>query len=450
LKHDIIQSSIANNLTDFLSWEDCLYELFSPESNIKGEAFFANSVLMLNKFIGADYTFIGVFNKEDRRVEKVAFCNKFENLANYSYNFDNAPCAEVLNNSCVLINDYVQLSYPNHTKFLELGIKAYFGVPLYNSKREVIGVLASLYTTPKDTSKRIESLMYMFSSRIGSELEHVEKERELKRRNLELLVFKEELIRKNKELDQINNELKTISINVEESNKLKTSFLANLSHEIRTPMNSIIGFTELLRSDNLSNEEKTEYLNIVYHNGNQLMRVMDALIDISKLQAQTISVDKDEISIEEMLVTLQQQFQEEVASASKSIEIQVFIDEIPEEEKLVTYKEAIYKSLEHLIENAVKFTNKGTIRIGYTKLEDSFEFFVEDTGIGIEKGKEKSIFELFRQGDLNPTREFGGTGIGLAIVSKYAEMMNGQVWAESGKENGALFRMSIPIVKTQP
>lgn len=450
MKHDIIQSSISNNLTDSLSWEDCLYELFSPESNIKGEAFFTDSALMLNKFIEADYTFIGVFNKEERIIDYVAFCDKYETLTNYSYQIDNTPCAEVLNNSCVLINNNVQLSYPKHAKFIELGIKAYFGMPLYNSNREVIGVLGSLYVTPKETSKRIESLMYMFSSRIGTELEHVEKERELKRRNLELLVFKEELIRKNIELDQINNELKTISVNIEESNKLKSSFLANLSHEIRTPMNSIIGFTELLRSDNLSNGEKTEYLNIVYHNGNQLMRVMDALIDISKLQAKTKSIDKNEVLVDDMLSGLKEQFQAELAITNKPIEIQLFLDEVSEDDNLLTYKEALLKSLEHLLENALKFTSEGTVKFGYIKTESAFEFFVEDTGVGVDKGKEKAIFEMFRQGDLNPTREFEGTGIGLAIVNKYAEMMDGQVWAEPNRESGALFKISVPISKTQP
>jgi signal transduction histidine kinase len=110
------------------------------------------------------------------------------------------------------------------------------------------------------------------------------------------------------------------------------------------------------------------------------------------------------------------------------------------------YKDALSKTLEQLIGNAVKFTHKGKIHIGYTSTLHHFEFFVKDTGIGIPEGEEKIIFELFRQQNNCITREFGGNGIGLSIVKKYVEFMKGEVWVEPNQEQGALFIVKIPNI----
>jgi signal transduction histidine kinase len=110
------------------------------------------------------------------------------------------------------------------------------------------------------------------------------------------------------------------------------------------------------------------------------------------------------------------------------------------------YKDALNKALEQLIGNAVKFTHKGEIHIGYTLTQHYFDFFVKDTGIGIPEGEEKIIFELFRQQNTGIAREFEGNGIGLSIVKKYVEFMKGKVWAEPNQQKGALFKVRIPNI----
>ncbi len=428
------------------SWEDFICDLFNPSSKTETGNFIEQSIIKLNQFVDADYAFVGVLNEDGKQIDSIAVCNKTEILPSYSFNLEDTSCEEVVKNGHILFKKCVQLHLPQEDSTNNLGIKSYYGVPLYNSQKDIIGVLAIYYCTPKVSNKTTENILYMLSSRISSELEYIERENELKRKNLELLIFKEELIRKNQKLDHINQELKSVSAKAEESNKLKSSFLANLSHEIRTPMNAIIGFTELLRSNNITNIEKDDYLNIIYQNGNQLMRVMDGLLDISKFQAKSTIESKEYISLNTLFDQIKAQYTEEIKICHKPIDLIIYQGASSGSDKIFTYKEALLKVLDHLLENAIKFTPSGAISIGYDILDDYFEFFIEDTGIGVPKGEEQSIFDMFRQADLNKTREFGGTGIGLSIVAKYIEMMGGQIWAEPNRTQGALFKFQIPIV----
>ncbi len=422
----------------------CIEDLFSPEKQSVGEEFFNSTILKLNKHLCADYVFIARVNEVENLLESVAFCDRNDILSPISFPMEGSLCQKVIEQKCSTFLQNIKSSDNLNKHFQGKDIKSYLAVPLYGSNMQSIGVLTALFVEPIINEKRQESLMYMFSSRIGSELEHMESERELKRRNLELLVFKEELIRKNKELDKMNNDLKDAKLKAEESNMLKSSFLANLSHEIRTPMNAIIGFTELLRSNNLSSEEKSEYLDIVHQNGNQLMRVMDAIIDISKLQAKAYVEPKQVVAINEVFNAVYDNFSTEISACKKPISLKLFLDANDGSDKLYTHKEALTKVFEHLLDNAIKFTREGEIVIGYLIYDDYYEFFIKDTGIGIPSGDEEVIFDLFRQADTNNTREFEGNGIGLSIVKKYVEIMKGKVWAEPNQTEGAMFKLQIP------
>ncbi len=438
-------NNISTHQLDFGNdWESCIYNLFNPENHAVGEEFFDTTILNLNKYISADYVLITRVNEVANSLESVSFCDKEKLLNPISFEIQGTICERVLKQNCPTFINNVQDQFNVSEYFKGKNIKTYIAVPLYGATREPIGILTALFRNKINNAKYIESLMFMFSSRIGSEIEHLEKERELKRRNLELLVFKEELIKKNKELDQINQELKETTLKAEESNMLKTSFLANLSHEIRTPMNAIIGFTELLKSNNLSAEEKKEYLDIVHQNGNQLLRVMDALIDISKLQAKAYTESKKKISINTLFSELYPAFAHEISVLQKPIGLKLYFDAEEGNDILCTYKDALKKILDHIVGNAIKFTHEGEIELGYQIFDNYFEFFVKDTGVGIPEGQEERIFDLFRQADINQTREFEGNGIGLSIVRKYTEVMGGSVWAESKCFNGSLFKFRIP------
>jgi signal transduction histidine kinase len=429
------------------NWETYMLDIFNPHNQVLGEEFFNTTILKLNKYLKADFVFISRINELTQSFDTLAFCKKDQILKPISFPIEGSLCEKTITRKAPTFVKDAQKHFEINDYFKDHHINTYLAYPLYGSSTSAIGVLTALFSHPKENVKKMESLMFLFSSRIGIEIEHMESKRELKRRNLELLVFKEELIHKNKELDKMNDELKQATLKAKESNKLKTSFLANLSHEVRTPMNAIIGFTELIKSNNLSPDEKTEYLDIVLQNGNQLMRVMDALIDISKLQTKAYIEPLEEISVHKLFEDIYETFAKEIQICKKPISFNILLNSVFQDESLTTYKDALLKVFEHLIENAIKFTHEGEINIGYHVFDDHFEFFVEDTGIGIPDGEEERIFDLFRQANIQNTREFEGNGIGLSIVKKYIEIMHGSIWAEPNREKGAIFRFHLPRTK---
>ncbi len=234
---------------------------------------------------------------------------------------------------------------------------------------------------------------------------------------------------------------------MDESSRLKSAFLANMSHEIRTPMNVIMGFTELLSADNMSNDQRRKYIDIIQQNGTRLLHIMDSLIDISSFQAKNIGKEQQEFSLNQMMQQLQTSFQSEVDFTGKPIKLTANLDAKTGEDIVILDKEATYKILNHLLDNAVKFTASGYVNFGYKLKEKQIHFFVEDTGIGIPEGKEKEIFDLFRQGDLRLSRQFGGTGLGLAIAKRYVNSMNGHISCSNKKDSdsGAVFNFTLPL-----
>ncbi len=434
----------ADEMEYVSSLESCIYDLFNPDSQHVRDDFFEDAILKLNKYLEADYVFIANVNRENEGLNIDSICDQKNILSGVNLTRESFLFQDVIREGKILVKNDITGDQLKNSFFCEKKINSIISVPLKGASNSVIAVLSALFSLPVEHEKYVKTLLFMFSSRLSLELDHLISERELKRRNLELLVFKEELIQKNKELDKINKELRHANLKAEESDKLKSSFLANLSHEIRTPMNAIIGFTEILKSNHLTEEEQAEYLDIVHQNGNQLLRVMDALIDISKLQAKAYVDERETVSINEMMIDLRDYFQKIIEVNQKPIKLKMYIDAEDGSDKIFTQKEAIFKVFDHLLDNSVKFTHKGEILFGYQQDNDFYEFFVKDTGIGIPKGEETKIFDLFRQIDTENNRDFDGNGIGLSIVKRYIEVMKGSVWAEPDQTEGALFKFRVP------
>ncbi len=235
----------------------------------------------------------------------------------------------------------------------------------------------------------------------------------------------------------------------EESDRLKSTFLANMSHEIRTPMNGILGFSELLSKREVSPEKTKKYLTLIYSNSKQLLVLLDDILDISKIEANQLKVYPEETEITPILENVQEFFVEVKSRMEKeAIEIKL---EIPEEDKKTSvYADPIRlgQILNNLTKNAIKFTEKGTVTIGYKKNLNETKFYVKDSGIGIHESKLEFIFNRFNQVDTNNENNQGGTGLGLTISKGLVELMGGEIWCESEINKGSTFYFTLPNTRT--
>lgn len=233
----------------------------------------------------------------------------------------------------------------------------------------------------------------------------------------------------------------------EESDKLKSNFLANLSHEIRTPMNAIIGFSDLLLNENLSEDMKKKYLKIINRSGKSLVSIIEDLIEMSKIDAKLIVPNYKGLDIEKCIKELYNTLK---VTIPEDKNIVFFISESNEklENNILTDEVKLKQIIVNLLTNAIKFTDHGHVAFGYSidKEEQLLEFRVEDTGIGISKNDLKVVFDRFRRVDDDYSISLGGLGLGLSISKAYVEMLGGEICVESVYGGGSVFKFTIPLI----
>ncbi len=260
------------------------------------------------------------------------------------------------------------------------------------------------------------------------------------RKHMETLLFE-----KNVAYENQNIELKIAKEKAEESDKLKSSFLANLSHEIRTPMNAILGFTDLLKKPEFTSDRRNSFISIIHKSGNYLLSIINDIIEISKIDSGQVSVTKTPVEINNFLEELHQSFS---VTIPKDKDIQLII-RLPKERiknAILTDEVKLRQILSNLINNAIKFTEQGSVTFGYEKVnENTLNFFVDDTGIGIDKKHHQIIFERFRQIEGDNAIKKGGSGLGLAISKAYVEMLGGNLSFTSIPNKGSIFKFGIPL-----
>jgi PAS domain S-box-containing protein len=234
----------------------------------------------------------------------------------------------------------------------------------------------------------------------------------------------------------------------EESDKLKTAFLAHISHEIRTPLNHILGSVDLITDPELPVESQLEFKSIIKQSSGDLLNLINNIIDISMIESDQLEFTDDKINIEDLTNSIQVFFDKALKKYQReNLNFQISIPEICKNEEIRTDFARFEQILNNLIDNAVKFTEKGTIEIGCINKETVIMFWVKDTGIGIENNKFEIIFDRFRQIDFTHTREYGGTGLGLAICKELLKIMGGDIWIESELDVGTTFFFTLPRKK---
>ncbi|WP_372745122.1 ATP-binding protein [Lutibacter sp.] len=256
------------------------------------------------------------------------------------------------------------------------------------------------------------------------------------------IIFHEGIMRNITDRKKSEIELVEAKERAEESDRLKSAFLANMSHEIRTPMNGILGFSELLETQNLSIEKQQKYINIIKKSGTRMLNIINDIINISKIESGQMKVVIDSTNVNEHIEYIYNFFKPEIEGKG----IAFSIESIPSstENIVFTDSEKVYAVLINLVKNALKHTEKGFIKIGCCKKGDFLEFFVKDTGIGIPKDRMEAIFERFVQADISNKMARQGAGLGLSISKAYVEMLGGKIWVKSEEQKGSVFYFTIP------
>jgi signal transduction histidine kinase len=219
----------------------------------------------------------------------------------------------------------------------------------------------------------------------------------------------------------------------EESDKLKSAFLANMSHEIRTPVNGITGFLQFLNNDNLLPQRRREYINIINNSSVQLVKLIDDIIDVAKIEARQMNINPGPVNINDLMKELHLFFETGMRAADKE-HVSLILDDSGFIDNCIAYIDSIRlrQIIANLINNAVKFIEKGYIRFGYRQsFPDQLEFTVEDTGIGMKPEHREIIFERFRQAESHGAKLYGGAGLGL-YISKSVDLL------KSGKQKPLL------------
>ncbi|WP_452222839.1 ATP-binding protein [Lacinutrix chionoecetis] len=241
-------------------------------------------------------------------------------------------------------------------------------------------------------------------------------------------------------------ELKKAKEKAEESEVLKTSFLTNISHEIRTPMNAILGFSDILSTQQLSDSEKQEYITVITRSGKNLVSIIDDLIEMSKIDTNQIKPNYSAFNLDGVLNDIKRTVE---ITIPKDKPLRIFLDQPkhPVVYQFISDETKLRQVVVNLVNNAVKYTEKGAVNFGYKINPDdnALQFYIKDTGIGMTKEDSKNIFNRFNRIQNDKTINLSGLGLGLAISKAYIEMLGGKIWLKSIENQGTTFTFTIPL-----
>jgi PAS domain S-box-containing protein len=247
------------------------------------------------------------------------------------------------------------------------------------------------------------------------------------------------------ERKRIEEELIRAKEKAEQSDRLKTAFLHNISHEIRTPMNAIVGFTTLLDTPEITDESRRQYIDIIYQSSNQLLSIITDIVDISNIETGLVKISRSNVNLNNLIRSLFEQYRLRAQEQNLVLNFSTHLDD--SEAQVMTDETKVIQIFSNLLNNALRFTKKGRIELGYVVRGEMIEFFVSDTGIGIAPEHHEKVFERFYQVEGPSSKKYSGTGLGLSISKAYAELLGGSMWLISAQGEGSLFCFSIPFTR---
>lgn len=262
----------------------------------------------------------------------------------------------------------------------------------------------------------------------------------------EMLTAAELLKRREFEMNENLRLAREARAEAEAANRAKSEFLANMSHELRTPLGVVLGFAELFASDLVAPEEKEKDRDIIRRNGEHLVRLIDDILDLSKVEASKLNVESVEFCLRDLVSSVVEEFRSK--AAEKGLELIV----IPESEipMVISDPVRLRQILVNVLGNAIKFTRQGRVEMRYNVSDDVADFKIRDTGIGLSPEQQQKLFSVFSQADSSHTRRYGGTGLGLALSRRLARLLGGDLeLLESHLDQGSIFRVYVKVVVVQ-
>lgn len=275
----------------------------------------------------------------------------------------------------------------------------------------------------------------------------------LKEKNFDYALLNREYVAINNKLAKANKELLTAKKEAEKSDHLKSAFIANMSHEIRTPLNSIIGYTKIL-ANSVTDDEHKKHIEIISQSGKNLLHLIDSIVDLSRLEAEEMKIQKSVVFLNDLMDSIKAQFEPFTANKEgQLLEFRLLLPGNVKDQPVIYADEfRLQQIITNLLSNAFKHTDEGYIEFGYKTdaSKDKVMFFVKDTGTGICKEDQKIIFDRFQHGTNSSKKVVSGTGLGLAISKGLAALMGGEIWLESEVGSGSTFYFTIPFDEVDP
>lgn len=313
----------------------------------------------------------------------------------------------------------------------------YFRVNQLNNQKKVL---------EEKVSERTEALN---NANVSLEKQHDE----LKHQHDLLNQMSQKILKQNKELEghyskleklvkERTHELEKAKNKAEESDRLKSAFLANMSHEIRNPMNAIVGFSTLLKEEQLTRSEKLSYIDVINSNSEVLLVLINDILDLSLIEANQLSIDKETVELNGLLEKLHSSYL--LINTNDQLVIKLNNELHDQNLKILTDKTRLKQIISNLMNNAMKFTAKGSVELGLKAEDDNLIIYVKDSGIGIDKNELDTIFKRFTKSDKNKDTLYPGAGLGLSISKGLAELLSGSLTVNSVKDKGSVFTLVFP------
>ncbi len=369
----------------------------------------------LSKLIDTNNFFIASYNKKTDILKQLIWVDEKDQYN--EWNAENSLSGFVVKNGTTLLikkHELEEFDRINNLTPIGTPSECWLGVPLKIDEKVHGVIVVQSYNDINAYDKSSAELLEIIANQLSI---YIEK----RKADEELIIAKEK---------------------AEESDNLKTAFLQNMSHEIRTPLNSILGFSQLLNDKNITIEEVKTYSGFIQSGGKRLLKLIDDVIDISKIEAGKVSPDYSPVNIPGLVNEVMNQFI--LTAKSHNNELKHTNLSGKDELLIMSDSQKLHQVLTNLINNALKFTRNGRIEVKYEIFNNELAFSIKDTGQGIHKEHIDKIFERFYQADMSLSRGFEGTGLGLAICKGLVEVMSGRIFVESKIGKGTTFYFSIP------